>query len=74
MLHAQQLLTIIYYSGPRLLVDHLQSPVCAIIISYVLDIYFSLLISLYNNLLIVAHLRPPTDQIADILTKPLSKL
>ncbi|PNX85424.1 hypothetical protein L195_g041493, partial [Trifolium pratense] len=26
VLHAQQLLTIIYYSGPRLLVDHLQSP------------------------------------------------
>jgi len=36
VLHAQQLLTIIFYSGPRLLVDHLQSPVCAsIIISYV---------------------------------------
>ncbi|KAK7407807.1 hypothetical protein VNO78_09907 [Psophocarpus tetragonolobus] len=27
VLHAQQLLTIIFYSGPRLLVDHLQSPV-----------------------------------------------
>ncbi|WJX17050.1 hypothetical protein P8452_07005 [Trifolium repens] len=26
VLHAQQLLSIIYYSGPRLLVDHLQSP------------------------------------------------
>ncbi|CAJ1933002.1 unnamed protein product [Sphenostylis stenocarpa] len=26
-IHAQQLLTIIFYSGPRLLVDHLQSPV-----------------------------------------------
>lgn len=37
VLHAQRLLTIIFYSGPRLLVDHLQSPVCAsIIISYVL--------------------------------------
>ncbi|XP_057445724.1 uncharacterized protein LOC130737884 [Lotus japonicus] len=29
VLHAQQLLTIIFYSGPRLLVDHLQSPVGA---------------------------------------------
>ncbi|XP_045817699.1 uncharacterized protein LOC123910582 [Trifolium pratense] len=27
VLHAQQLLMIIYYSGPRLLVDQLQSPV-----------------------------------------------
>nr|XP_025625066.1 uncharacterized protein LOC112717178 isoform X2 [Arachis hypogaea] len=29
VLHAQQLLTIIFYSGPHLLVDHLQSPVGA---------------------------------------------
>ncbi|KAJ1440469.1 Armadillo-type fold [Sesbania bispinosa] len=29
VLHTQQLLTIIFYSGPRLLVDHLQSPVGA---------------------------------------------
>lgn len=36
VLHAQQLLTIIFYSGPRLLVDHLQSPVWAsIIISHI---------------------------------------
>lgn len=41
VLHAQQLLTIIFYSGPRLLVDHLQSPVCAsTIIPLVLALHF----------------------------------
>ena len=43
VLHAQQLLTIIFYSGPRLLVDHLQSSVCAsLIILHVPAIHFCL--------------------------------
>lgn len=34
VLNAQQLLAIIYYSGPRLIADHLQSPVCASIVIF----------------------------------------
>lgn len=40
VLHAQQLLTIIFYSGPRLLVNHLQSPVCMSFIINILCFYF----------------------------------
>jgi len=40
VLHAQKLLTIIFYYGPRLLVAHLQSPVRAsIIIELILSIH-----------------------------------
>jgi len=39
VLHAQKLLTIILYSGPRLLVAHLRSPVRAsIIVAHILSI------------------------------------
>lgn len=36
--HAQQLLVVIYYSGPQFMLDQLQSPVCA----YIPNIYNTL--------------------------------
>ncbi|CAI0450425.1 unnamed protein product [Linum tenue] len=30
LFHAQQLLAVIYYSGPRFMLDHLQNPMCAV--------------------------------------------
>lgn len=48
VLHAQQLLTIIFYSGPHLLVDHLQSHVCAsIVISYVFTMRMCVCVCVY---------------------------
>lgn len=54
VLHAQQLLTIIFYSGPHLLVDHLQSHVCAsIVISYVFTMRMCVYIYISLNMYIL---------------------
>lgn len=39
VLNTQQLLVIIYYSGPRLVVDQLQSPVCVPLVNFLMFFY-----------------------------------